>query len=391
MPNRPLVQSFSLPADFKIDEVASSAAFKNLGLIAPPLGPIEQFSGTFSGTGFNTIFRPNSQKTPTQLPNGPAQGDNVLELNLTQETLSFSQALSNIPNRGSNQQADIFLNGVPYIQTVTDVTNPQQPVGIHFEPGIWLHVPATQIPNIGDTVARMASVPHGVTVEAQGKAQTINGKPNIPPVDITPFARGNPGAKNRFASQTAAAQGTPRIPQDLTPFIAAGTITQAILDDPNTILRNHIANQNIVSTTTLTIDTLHSQVPFGGGVDNIAFLMGDAAGGAAANANTIQMTATFWIETIEHIINIPPIPVVGHPPLILPAVGGIAGEPVPHFSIAPPHPILRPIQIKVHSTQIQYSQTVLLNFEPLSWPHVSVATLVPTGAISVPPSAWPAA
>jgi hypothetical protein len=40
----------------------------------------------------------------------------------------------------------------------------------------------------------------------------------------------------------------PRIPQDLTSFAAAGTITQAMLDDPNTLLRNHIASQNITST-----------------------------------------------------------------------------------------------------------------------------------------------
>jgi len=39
-------------------------------------------------------------------------------------------------------------------------------------------------------------------------------------------------------------------------------------------------------------------------------------------------------------------------------------------------------------TQIQYSQTVFLNFNGLSWPHVSVATLMPSAPIPVPPSAW---
>jgi len=38
--------------------------------------------------------------------------------------------------------------------------------------------------------------------------------------------------------------------------------------------------------------------------------------------------------------------------------------------------------------QIQYSQLVLLNFNHLSWPHVSVATLVPVSPVSVPASAW---
>lgn len=58
-----------------------------------------------------------------------------------------------------------------------------------------------------------------------------------------------------FPSQTAAQGGTPRIPQDLGPFIASGTITQAILDDPNTVLRNAIAGLTIVSTTAISIST----------------------------------------------------------------------------------------------------------------------------------------
>jgi hypothetical protein len=42
----------------------------------------------------------------------------------------------------------------------------------------------------------------------------------------------------------------------------------------------------------------------------------------------------------------------------------------------------------VESTQIQYSQQVFLNFNGLTWPHISVATLVPSDAIPVPPSVW---
>jgi hypothetical protein len=42
--------------------------------------------------------------------------DNILELNLTSESLSFSPSLGAVPNRGSNPQGDIFLNGVPYLQ-----------------------------------------------------------------------------------------------------------------------------------------------------------------------------------------------------------------------------------------------------------------------------------
>jgi hypothetical protein len=42
----------------------------------------------------------------------------------------------------------------------------------------------------------------------------------------------------------------------------------------------------------------------------------------------------------------------------------------------------------VTSTQIQYTQTVNLNFKTLSWPHVSVATLVPADPVTIPASAW---
>ena len=54
----------------------------------------------------------------------------------------------------------------------------------------------------------------------------------------------------------------------------------------------------------------------------------------------------------------------------------------------PPVAITAPRQIQVNATQIQYSQQVLLNFAGLSWPHVSVATLVPANPLPVPASAF---
>jgi hypothetical protein len=381
-----LETAFSLPANFKIREVSSRTAFRPALTTTPTLGPLAAFAGTFKGNGFNTIFRPQNPATPTPLPVPVPSSDNILELNLTNETLSFSSSLGSVPNRGS-VQGDIFLNGVPYLQSVTDVTVPSQPVAIHLEPGIWLCVPPTTDPALGQTVARMASIPHGTTIEAQGTSSTAPGAPVIPPVDITPFFIGNPANKVPFPSQTAAAPNTARIPQDLTPFIAAGTITQPILDDPNTILRNHIASQTILSTTTLSISTTPGLPLFGGGTDNIAFLEGNPAA-SAPNANAILMNATFWIETVQHTITIPFFQ-LGQPALTLPANTGEAGQPVPHFLVAPPHDILAPHTITFTTTQIQYSQTVFLNFGPLTWPHVSVATLVPALAIPVPPSAWP--
>jgi hypothetical protein len=371
------------PTNFVFGAVSSLT--KPQGVTAvPSLGPLAAFTGTFSGNGFNTIFRPDNTTTPTVLPT-PVTSDNILELNLTSETLSFSPSLGSVPNRGE-VQGDIFLNGVPYLQSISDITVPTQPIGIHFEPGLWMFVPATTDPQEGVTLVRMASIPHGTTINAQGTFSTANGPPTIPAVDITPFTIGNPGDRITFASQTATNSPpnnpTARIPQDLTSFIAAGTITQAILSDPNTVLRNHIAKQTITSTTTILISTNPTAPLFGGGTDNIAFLLGNQTA-SAPNADAIQMQAVFWIETVEHTILVPVFK-PGQPPLVLTPSAGEAGEPVPRFQVTPTVEITAPRQITVSSTQIQYSQQVLLNFNGLSWPHVSVATLVPSDPIPVP-------
>jgi LysM repeat protein len=56
-----------------------------------------------------------------------------------------------------------------------------------------------------------------------------------------------------------------------------------------------------------------------------------------------------------------------------------AGAPAPTFTVIAPSAIADKQSITVTYTQIQYSQNVVLNFQTLSWPHVSVATLVPFG------------
>ena len=387
-----LETAFSLPSGFKIREVSELTETRAVASSAPSLGPLTAFTGTFKGHGFNTIFRPDSAATPTHLPvavSPPPPLDNVLELNLTLETLLFSPSLGSIPNRGTGSQADAFLNGVPYLQTISDVTIASQPVGIHFEPGIWLAIPPTTTPAEGATVARMASIPHGTTVEAQGTSFTIAGKPDIPVVDITPFViNSNPPNKVTFPSQTAADDKTLRIPQNLAPFITAGTITQAMLTDPNTLLRNHIESQTITSTTVILISSDPASPLFGGGTDNIAFLLGDPTN-SNPNAQTVRMDAQFWIETVEFTIEVPVFE-PGQPPLVIPAPTGAEGQPVPKFLVNPPVPIREPLYITVRSPQIQYSQQVFLNFKGLSWPHVSVATLVPSNPIPVPATAWTA-
>jgi hypothetical protein len=372
------------PADFRFGEVSSLTTFRDSASSVPSLGPLAAFTGAFRGSGFNTIFRPDLG-SPTKLPVPVTGSDNLLELNLTRETLSFSQSLGSVPNRGE-VMPDIFLNGVPYLQVITDVTVPSQPIGIHFEPGLWMAIPTTTDPKEGPTLTRMASIPHGTTIEAQGTFTTIAGKPDIQPVSITPFTIGQPANTIQFPSQTASNKDTARIPQDLTSFVAAGTITQAMLDDPNTFLRNHIASQTITSTTVITISTDPASPLFGGGTRNIAFLLGNATA-SAQNADAVQMQATFWIETVDFTIEVP-IFEPGQPPLIIPANTGAAGQPVPEFSVDPPEAIKAPRAIQVKATQIQYAQQVFLNFNGLTWPHHSVATLVPAAPLPVPASAF---
>ena len=148
----------SMPRGFRFNEVPSELGRPRLP--DPPLGPLAAFTSTWGGNGFNTIFRPNSPDTPTPFTN-PVQGavNNVLELNLTKETLSFSAPLGLVPDRGA-VTADAKLNGVPYAQSIEDVTT-GDPIGIHFEPGLWMIIPATTDPEEGVTLVRMGSIPHG--------------------------------------------------------------------------------------------------------------------------------------------------------------------------------------------------------------------------------------
>jgi hypothetical protein len=378
-----LQTALSMPAEFRFDEVSSLAEPKAAATPAPSLGALAAFTGTFHGVGFNTIFRPDSPNTPTKLPVAVSGSDNVLELNLTEETLSFSPSLGAVPNRGE-VQADINLNGVPYLQTINDVTIAGQ--SIHVEPGLWMAVPATSDPSEGATFVRMASVPHGTTLLAQGKATTVAGKPTFPVIDITPFITGSPDALQTFPSQTAATGGTARIPQDLTSYIKAGTITQAMLDNPTSVLSSHIADLDVTSTTSITVSTAPPAPLFGGGLSNIAFLLGNSQA-SSPNAQATAMEATFYIETVDYTVQVPVFE-PGHAPLTIAAEGGSASKPVPEFLIDPPVAITAPRTIKATATQIQYVQKVFLNFNGITWPHVSVATLVPAAPVAVPASAF---
>ena len=282
-----------------------------------PLGPLGQLRGRWEGTGFNTIWRPLFD------PAAPQQ-KHFLELNLTVESIDFVEINGAIPNRGL-LQGDLIMAGLHYLQQVSDNFGN----GLHIEPGVWLTVPPTTNPQEPLTVARMGSIPHGTTILAQGLASNEARAPNFAVSDIRPFAIGNPTERFSFPETDLSIP----TPFRSAPALIAG-ITQPMVDDPNSALATAIAGQNIIFTTNLIITTGSAPVR-GGGTANTAFLEGGPDG---PNANAASVESIFWIEQVEE------------------ADG-------------------------TTFLQLQYTQTVLLDFNGLSWPHVSVATLrqVPGG------------
>jgi hypothetical protein len=219
--------------------------------------------------------------------------------------------------------------GITYMQQISDAN---LNAGLHIEPGIWAVVPPTTNPAETATVVRMGSIPHGTTILAQGTATGAAGPPVIPNINILPFLIGNPAAVFHFPEQ---------ILTNPTTFRSSGAqivgITQAMVDNPNSVLQAAIAGQTILSTTTLQVSTRPTAPITGGGTANTAFLAGGAGG---PNAVSAFMNATFWIELVKG---------------------------TPNFF------------------QLQYSQLVMLNFNGLSWPHITVGTLQKNVPVVVPP------
>lgn len=280
-------------------------------IILNPLGPLADLAGTWGGKGFNTIWRPNS--TPAS--------DRFLELNLTNDQIAFNAISGPIPNRGF-KQPDINMFGLTYLQQVSDSN---LNAGLHIEPGIWAVVPKTTDPAEVPTVVRMASIPHGTTMLAQGTSSSGTGAPAFPAININPvgfgaFPEQNLSTPTAFRSSGAQMTG----------------ITQSMVDNPNSVLQAAIVGQTILSFTTLTVSSKPPSPITGGGAANTAFLNGAADG---PNAQTTLIESTFWIETVK-----------GSPNFL----------------------------------QLQYSQQVFLQFNGISWPHVTVGTLKLNVPVTIP-------
>jgi hypothetical protein len=325
---------------------------------------------------------------------------------------------------------------------------------LHIEPGLFMNVPAamntTAAPGNASTIVRMGSIPHGVTVMMQGPNPGMTptpGKPNIPP--LTPFSTpGNvypglspipfpgpylgppplpPGTPNppgvgiqpieldAAAGPPPVAAGaqhvvpeininadvlvppppTPPAPAPLS-YQSSGPFPdsfQGFIDDPNSVLRDAIADQDILGFIAINLTTDSQSVTglplFGVGslfenVSNIPFLGApnqtrnpapsplpapplppyqpatlalDPNPALVPNAFVYSASATFWIEWVRH---------PGEPPIHL-----------HHGPGRPPESIVELEPFWEHAThlQLQYSQLVILIFNNVLWPHVTVATM----------------
>ncbi|HJX26475.1 MAG TPA: heme-binding protein [Thermoanaerobaculia bacterium] len=283
-----------------------------LAIQAARFGPLADLAGTWTGSGFNLISRPGKDVGLTF----------VLQVNATKEVLTFDPINAQIFNRGS-EQGDLTLFAMPYSQLVNDAVTSGL---LHAEHGMWLNVPPTQDPDQPHTVVRLATIPHGDSVVAQGTSKPVP-RPIISPVNPAPFT------PDGYDPTRGKLVGEGYFPP---PFQAPQTVTGALppgfdITNPNAALTSVIEGQNITSTVVLEVSTTPQRQPgdlpgpFGGGILNIPFV--------TVNANAVAMKATFWIETVE-------------PPDAEPFL------------------------------QLQYTQTVILSFKGINWPHISVATLV---------------
>ena len=372
------------------------------------LGPVlGKFVGSFKGTGMNTIFRPNSGF------GGNFALDNLLEINLTSETLQFmsGNVLGDVPNRGFDNQPDIFLRGIPYTQTISDKLNKDtgkadlpdkgdgkdgpHAVDIHFEQGLFMRTPATTSPAIaGATISRMGSIPHGTTINAQGfdADKPILGKPRIDDVKIVPFLIGAQASEANFdnmrvSGDIIAPQGL-RKPSNLTSFISQGTLSLEAVNNPNKILRDINDKKNIVNHLTFTVTTKPTDKLPGGGVANIGFLSSgkksNPSGSVPGNANAVAVTCQYWVSTVIHTVVVKAGDYDKQPKdLDIVPEETKQGISAPKFRVQLRKKVSKDTIIQVPSTQIQYSQNVTLDFGILSWPHISVATLIPAQPLLV--------
>jgi hypothetical protein len=227
----------------------------------PQLGPLTDLPGTWVGSGFNVVWL-------------PVFNDRLgfrLKINSTSEVLTIAKIGGDIPNRGSIEP-DLNFLGLHYLQQVSDAVTHGQ---LHVEPGLWLNLPPTPAdpnPNVS-VVARLATIPHGNALLAQGRTSQIY-KPDFAPEDTIPGP--SPPPPEALGMLLGA-------------FLPRG-VPQGSARNPNLVLAEAISAQKITKTIKIEITT-NGKNPPSGGINNIEFIQ--------RNANATQMRATFWIESIR--------------------------------------------------------------------------------------------
>lgn len=284
------------------------------------LGPLAELPGTWMGRGFNLISLPDFQN----------QHSFRLKLNATQEALTFTPIGAPIPNRGFFQN-DIFFVGLHYFQQISDAFTSG---GLHVETGMWLHVPETTAPAQKTSIVRLSTIPHGDSLLAQGYATSNRAfSPPFTPADALPFTLDpKTGARIDVTNQQYLAPfNNAQLPSGIpagSQFDPTLVLTEVLRDEikeGQTIDHAYVIQVDAKPVGGINDTLVQPQPEDVGGIVNIPFVR--------VNANASSFSARFFIETIQD----------------------TDGR---------------------QYLQLQYIQTVILEFENLLWPHISVGTLV---------------
>jgi hypothetical protein len=266
----------------------------------------------FAGTWVGNGFNVMSLPDFDSTPPSTGPKNFRLKLNATRELLQFIPTGGAIPNRGA--------------VTALDATTGQNDIELF---GL------TYLQRISDAVTNAAlHIEPGLWLNVPASS--------IPRQGPTLVRTGNVPHGNSLLAQSHSVQtmpGKPRIGlansrpaglavtdemlarfNDPAPPLPPGMPPDWVAD-PNQALIAAIAGQEIISSTSIVISTSHASC----GILNIPFVV--------SNAKPLQLDAIFWIETVRQ----------------------------PDGS---------------SFMQLQYTQTVLLTFLGINWPHISVATLV---------------
>jgi hypothetical protein len=352
------------------------------------LGALASLPGSWRGPGFNVMWRPDNTKSPTF-----DEIHRFLELNLTTDSFDFRVIPGVVPNRGAGEQEDLSLYGLHYLQRVSDAdVKPVKTAGeaLHIEPGLFMNVPASENHKV-PTIVRMGSIPHGVSVLMQGPAPStvpVDGPPHIPPIyplqqlpEFTP-EKPQPGVPNAdppiegLGIMPVNVPSPPKQPppplkevdskqhevkevviENDNPGKTNGPFPaefQEYVENPNKVLTDAIADQEILGTITIELNSEEVE----DSIANIPFLgtpREQPDPKPANNAFVQSARATFWLEWVR-------------------ISDGSTGRPGAKNVPDPAHQI-EPYLGEPSYLQLQYSQSVILVFNEVLWPHITVATM----------------